>query len=96
MLSHSIFLRRFLVLGLSLLPGLVGGAESEVALTEVSPRSNLCGNRAISYHVPAYLLGSKPETGRMFAFISDEGNYIPGGESTAPTPLTYFTSGMAL
>jgi hypothetical protein len=31
-----------------------------------------------------------------FAFLSDEGTYIPGGEGTAPTPLTYFTAGMAL
>jgi hypothetical protein len=31
-----------------------------------------------------------------FALISDEGSYLPGGEGTAPTPLTYFTSGMAL
>jgi hypothetical protein len=31
-----------------------------------------------------------------FAFIADEGAYIPGGEGTAPTPLTYFTAGIAL
>lgn len=31
-----------------------------------------------------------------FALIADEGSYLPGGEGTAPTPLTYFTSGMAL
>ncbi|MEW6178990.1 MAG: hypothetical protein AB1522_03575 [Chloroflexota bacterium] len=42
------------------------------------------------------VIAGQPETGRMFAFISDEGNYIPGGEGTAPTPLTYFVSGMAL
>jgi len=32
----------------------------------------------------------------VFAFMSDEGKYMPGGEGTAPTPLTYFVSGMAL
>lgn len=42
------------------------------------------------------VIAGQPETGRMFAFIADEGNYIPGGEGTAPTPLTYFVSGMAL
>jgi hypothetical protein len=42
------------------------------------------------------VIAGQPETGRMYAFISDEGNYIPGGEGTAPTPLTYFVSGMAL
>lgn len=42
------------------------------------------------------VIAGQPKTGRMFAFISDEGNYIPGGEGTAPTPLTYFVSGMAL
>jgi hypothetical protein len=31
-----------------------------------------------------------------FTFISDEGSYMPGGEGTAPTPLTYFTAGIAL
>ncbi len=31
-----------------------------------------------------------------FTFISDEGSYMPGGEGTAPTPLTYFTAGVAL
>jgi hypothetical protein len=31
-----------------------------------------------------------------FAFIADEGTYMPGGEGTAPTPLTYFTAGIAL
>ena len=31
-----------------------------------------------------------------FALIADEGSYLPGGEGTAPTPLTYFTSGIAL
>lgn len=31
-----------------------------------------------------------------FTFFSDEGSYMPGGQSTAPTPLTYFVSGVAL
>jgi uncharacterized OsmC-like protein len=31
-----------------------------------------------------------------FAIISDEGAYLPGGEGTAPTPLTYFVAGAAL
>ncbi len=31
-----------------------------------------------------------------FAFIADEGTYMPGGEGSAPTPLTYFVSGVAL
>lgn len=31
-----------------------------------------------------------------FTFIADEGSYMPGGEGTAPTPLTYFTAGVAL
>ncbi|MCX6055369.1 MAG: hypothetical protein NTZ74_10750 [Chloroflexi bacterium] len=42
------------------------------------------------------VVAGQPETGSSFAFISDEGNYMPGGEGTAPTPLTYFVSGMAL
>ena len=42
------------------------------------------------------VIAGQPETGRTYAFISDEGNYMPGGEGTAPTPLTYFVSGMAL
>ncbi len=42
------------------------------------------------------VIAVQPETGRSYAFISDEGNYMPGGEGTAPTPLTYFVSGMAL
>lgn len=33
---------------------------------------------------------------RSFAIIADEGAYMPGGEGTAPTPLTYFVAGMAL
>jgi histidinol dehydrogenase len=33
---------------------------------------------------------------QLFAFIADEGPYLPGGEGTAPTPLTYFTAGVAL
>ena len=31
-----------------------------------------------------------------FSIISDEGSYMPGGEGTAPTPLTYFVAGVAL
>ncbi len=42
------------------------------------------------------VIAGQPETGRAYAFISDEGSYVPGGEGTAPTPLTYFVSGMAL
>jgi hypothetical protein len=42
------------------------------------------------------VIAGQPETGSAFALISDEGNYMPGGEGTAPTPLTYFVSGMAL
>ena len=42
------------------------------------------------------VIAGQPETGRSYALISDEGNYMPGGEGTAPTPLTYFVSGMAL
>ena len=33
---------------------------------------------------------------RTFAFMADEGEYMPGGEGTAPTPLTYFVAGMAM
>lgn len=33
---------------------------------------------------------------RQFAFVADEGPYMPGGEGTAPTPLTYFVAGLAL
>ena len=42
------------------------------------------------------VIAGQPETGRAYAFISDEGSYMPGGEGTAPSPLTYFVSGMAL
>lgn len=42
------------------------------------------------------VIAGQPETGRFYALVSDEGNYMPGGEGTAPTPLTYFVSGMAL
>ena len=38
--------------------------------------------------------GQKGE--KQFTFISDEGSYMPNGESAAPTPLTYFVSGVAL
>ncbi len=41
------------------------------------------------------VVAGQPGSG-MFAFIADEGNYMPGGEGTAPTPLTYFTAGIAL
>ena len=33
---------------------------------------------------------------KQFTIFSDEGSYMPGGESSAPTPLTYFVSGVAL
>ncbi len=42
------------------------------------------------------VVAGQPETGRMFSFTSDEGSYMPGGEGTAPTPLTYFVAGVAL
>ena len=42
------------------------------------------------------VVAGQPETGREYAFISDEGSYIPGGEGSAPSPLTYFVSGIAL
>ena len=38
--------------------------------------------------------GQKGE--KHFTFLADEGSYMPGGESSAPTPLTYFVSGVAL
>lgn len=41
------------------------------------------------------VVAGQPDAGR-FAFISDEGDYLPGGESSAPTPLTYFVAGVAL
>lgn len=41
------------------------------------------------------VIAGQPDAGR-FAFISDEGSYMPGGEGTAPTPLTYFVAGIAL
>ena len=41
------------------------------------------------------VLAGQPDAGR-FAFVSDEGAYMPGGEGTAPTPLSYFVAGMAL
>jgi hypothetical protein len=40
-------------------------------------------------------LAGQPDAGR-FALVSDEGAYLPGGEGTAPTPLTYFVAGVAL
>ena len=33
---------------------------------------------------------------KQFKFLSDEGSYMPSRESSAPTPLTYFVSGVAL
>lgn len=41
------------------------------------------------------VIPGQPDAGR-FAFISDEGEYMPGGEGTAPTPLSYCVAGMAL
>ncbi len=41
------------------------------------------------------VIAGQPDAGR-FAFVSDEGQYLPGGEGTAPTPLTYFVAGMSL
>lgn len=41
------------------------------------------------------VIAGQPDAGR-FALISDEGPYVPGGEGTAPTPLTYFVAGVAL
>ncbi len=41
------------------------------------------------------VIAGQPDGGK-FSFISDEGEYLPGGESTAPTPLSYFVAGMAL
>jgi len=42
------------------------------------------------------VVAGQPETGQTFTLFSDEGGYVPGGEGSAPTPLTYFVSGMAL
>lgn len=41
------------------------------------------------------VIAGQPDAG-TFAFIADEGEYLPGGEGTAPTPLTYFVAGVAL
>ncbi len=41
------------------------------------------------------VIAGQPDAGK-FAFISDEGEYMPGGEGTAPTPLSYFVAGVAL
>lgn len=41
------------------------------------------------------VIAGQPDAGK-FSFVSDEGDYAPGGESTAPTPLSYFVAGMAL
>lgn len=32
----------------------------------------------------------------QFTIVADEGAYMPGGEGTAPTPLTYFVAGLAM
>ena len=41
------------------------------------------------------VIAGQPDAGK-FAFISDEGEYMLGGEGTAPTPLSYFVAGIAL
>lgn len=41
------------------------------------------------------VIAGQPDAGK-FALISDEGEYMPGGEGTAPTPLSYFVAGIAL
>ena len=41
------------------------------------------------------VIAGQPDAGK-FAFVSDEGDYMPGGEGTAPTPLSYFVAGVAL
>jgi hypothetical protein len=46
-------------------------------------------------HWRKQVIAGQPDAGR-FAFVSDEGEYMPGGEGTAPTPLTYFVAGVAL
>jgi hypothetical protein len=61
------------------------------------------GIRIIEVHASArtlekwrkQVIAGQPDAG-MFAFIADEGDYLPGGEGTAPTPLTYFVAGVAL
>lgn len=40
-------------------------------------------------------IAGQPDAGR-FAFVADEGEYMPGGEGTAPTPLSYFVAGLAM
>ncbi|MGH2583257.1 MAG: OsmC-related (seleno)protein [Anaerolineales bacterium] len=40
-------------------------------------------------------IAGQPDAGR-FAFVADEGDYMPGGEGTAPTPLSYFVAGLAM
>jgi len=47
-------------------------------------------------HWRKQVISGQPETGRTYAITSDEGTYMPGGEGTAPSPLTYFVSGIAL
>jgi hypothetical protein len=71
---------------------------------ESNPTKNGAGFRAITVEADArsldhwrkQVIGGQPETGRTYAITSDEGTYMPGGEGTAPSPLTYFVSGMAL
>lgn len=41
------------------------------------------------------VIAGQPDAG-MFALVSDEGDYLPEGEGTAPTPLSYFVAGVAL
>jgi uncharacterized OsmC-like protein len=40
-------------------------------------------------------IAGQPDAGR-FAIVADEGSYMPGGEGTAPTPLSYFVAGLAM
>ena len=42
-----------------------------------------------------HVVAGQPDAG-MFSFTSDESEYLPGGEGTSPTPLTYFVAGIAL
>ena len=66
--------------------------KKTVGLREIRVKAEASSLQGWRKHV----IAGQPETGRSYAFISDEGNYMPGGEGTAPTPLTYFVSGMAL
>jgi hypothetical protein len=62
-----------------------GGARSIEVVAEASSAG---GWRKVA-------IAGQPDAGR-FALVSDEGPYLPGGEGTAPTPLTYFVAGVAL